>query len=178
MEEPSEDVQMQEIESIIEDDPIHRYNLRSQVQNIETEDTNFETEDNSEDSETKIQLPINLEPDFDLEDLQGASLENALDTVEGKNKPERVAEWPNDAYRDFMELIVENNVSNKTGDKFIKFFNKYSNLKESPLPKSTKNGKDYLNQINSPSVDFKEKVVATYEEVDFKLYYRPIFHAI
>jgi len=178
MEEPSEDVQMQEIESIIEDDPIHCYNLRSQVQNIETEDTNFETEDNSEDSETKIQLPINLEPDFDLEDLQGASLENALDTVEGKNKPERVAEWPNDAYRDFMELIVENNVSNKTGDKFIKFFNKYSNLKESPLPKSTKNGKDYLNQINSPSVDFKEKVVATYEEVDFKLYYRPIFHAI
>ena len=71
MEEPSEDVQMQEIESIIEDDPIHCYNLRSQVQNIETEDTNFETEDNSEDSETKIQLPINLEPDFDLEDLQG-----------------------------------------------------------------------------------------------------------
>ena len=68
MEEPSEDVQMQEIESIIEDEPIHRYNLRSQVQNIETEDTNsepeeinFETEDNSEDSETKIQLPINLE---------------------------------------------------------------------------------------------------------------------
>jgi hypothetical protein len=121
MEEPSEDVQMQEIESIIEDDPIYRYNLRSQVQNIETEDTNFETEDNSEDSETKIQLPINLEPDFDLEDLQGASLNDALDTNEGKNKPERVAEWPNDAYRDFMELIVENNVSNKTGDKFIKF---------------------------------------------------------
>src|SRR5256884_5533307 len=63
-------------------------------------------------------------------------------------------------------------------DKFIKFFNKYSNLKEFPLPKSTKNGKDYLNQINSASVNFKEKVVATYEEVDFKLYYRPIFHVI
>src|SRR6266480_1511257 len=178
MEEPSEDVQMQEIESIIEDDPIHCYNLRSQVQNIETEDTNFETEDNSENSETKIQLPINLEPDFDLENLQGASLENALDIVEGKNKPERVAEWPNDAYHDFMKLIVENNVSNKTGDKFIKFFNKYSHLKEFLLPKSTKNGKDYLNQINSPLVNFKEKVVATYEEVDFKLYYWPIFHAI
>ena len=85
MEEPSENVQMQEIESIIEDEPIHRYNLRSQVQNIETEDTNseleeinFETEDNSEDSETKIQLPINLEPDFDLKDLQGASLDDTL----------------------------------------------------------------------------------------------------
>ena len=86
--------------------------------------------------------------------------------------------WPNDAYRDFMELMVENNISNKTGDKIIKFFNKHSNLENSPLPKSAKSGKDYLNQINSPSVAFKEKVVITYEEVDFKLYYRPIFHAI
>ena len=77
-----------------------------------------------------------------------------------------------------MELTVENNISNKTGDKIIKFFNKYSNLKISSLPKSTKSGKDYLNQINLPSVDFKEKVVATYEEVNFKLYYRPIFCAI
>jgi hypothetical protein len=46
------------------------------------------------------------------------------------------------------------------------------------LPKSTKDGKDYLNQINSPSIDFKEKTVANYAGVDFKLYYRPIFCAI
>ena len=169
---PDEDINMEEhSEDVQEQEPIEpqpRYNLRSQAWNIEIEE---DIED--------LEPPMTLEePDFDLEDLKGASLENALDTVEGKNKPERVAEWPNDAYRDFMELIVENNVSNKTGDKFIKFFNKYSNLKELPLPKSTKNGKDYLNQINSPSVDFKEKVVATYEEVDFKLYYRPIFHVI
>ena len=98
------------------------------MQNIETEDTNsepeeinFETEDNSEDSETKIQLPINLEPDFDLEDLQGASLDDALDTSEEKNKSETIVTWSNDAYCDFMELIVENNISNKTGDKIINF---------------------------------------------------------
>jgi len=77
-----------------------------------------------------------------------------------------------------MELMVENNISNKTSDKIIKFFNKYSNLENSPLLKSAKSDKDYLNQINSPSVAFKEKVVITYEEVDFKLYYRPIFRAI
>jgi hypothetical protein len=46
------------------------------------------------------------------------------------------------------------------------------------LPSSTKNGKDYLNQINSPSIDFKEKVIVTYNEVDFILHYRPIFRAI
>ena len=79
--------------------------------------------------------------------------------------------WPNEAYRDFMELIIEGNITNKIGDKIIKFFNKHSSLKDSPLPSSTKNGKDYLNQINSPSLDFKEKNIATYNEVNFTLYY-------
>ena len=62
--------------------------------------------------------------------------------------------------------------------KLLNFLTKHSNLKNSPLPKSAKSGKDYFNQINSPSVTFKEKVDITYEEVDFKLYYRLIFHAI
>jgi len=51
-------------------------------------------------------------------------------------------------------------------------------LDKSPLPSSTKNGKDYLNQINSPSVVLKEKIVATYNEVNFILHYCPIFRAI
>ena len=134
-------------------------NSETEDTNPETKDINFETENNSEVSETKIQLPINLEPDFDLEDLQGASLDDALDTSEEKNKLETIVKWPNDAYRDFMELMVENNISNKTGDKIIKFFNKHSNLENSPLPKSAKSGKDYLNQINSPSVAFKKKLL-------------------
>jgi hypothetical protein len=105
-------------------------------------------------------------------------LDDALDSIEGKNRPEHVAKWPNEAYREFMELIVDGNISNKIGDKIIKLFNKHSNLENSPLPSSTKSGKDYLNQINSPLLDFKEKVIATYNEVDFTLYYRPIFRAI
>ena len=77
-----------------------------------------------------------------------------------------------------MRLIVEGNISNKIGDQIIKFFNKYSNLEESPLPKSTKNGKDHLNQITSPSLDFKEKVVSTYSGIDITRYYHSIFRAI
>ena len=89
-----------------------------------------------------------------------------------------MAEWPNDAYREFMELVIEGNISNKIGDKIIKIFNKYSNLEKSPLPTSSKIGKDYLNQINSLLINFKEKTVVTYSEVNFKLHYRPIFRAI
>jgi hypothetical protein len=105
-------------------------------------------------------------------------LDDAIDTIKRKNTPDRIVNWPNEAYRDFMNLIVEGNISNKIGDKIIKFFNQHSTLSKSPLPSSTKSGKDYLNQINSPSINFKEKIVATYNEVNFTLHYRPIFRAI
>ena len=166
-----------EMEDIIFEDEENEphYNLRSRMQNIEPE----KMEESSEKPETDLQLPVYIDIiDVDSEDLRGASLDDALDTIEGKNVTEHVAKWPSDAYRDFMNLIVEGNISNKIGDKIIKTFNKHSNLEKSPFPSSTKHGKDYLNQINSPLVDFKEKVVATYNEVNFTLYYHPIFHAI
>src|ERR1043165_4511762 len=157
-----------------------RYDLRRRKQNVEIEDNIEENDEDSEENIEELETESQLleESDFDPEDLQGASLDNALETIEEKNKPECITKWPNDAYRDFMKLIVDGNISNKIEDKIIKLFNKHSNLKDSPLPKSTKNGKDYLNQINSPSLDFKEKVVATYSGVKFKLYYWPVFHAI
>ena len=147
-----------------------RYYLRSQVE--------LESEENTEDEEMETDLQTDLDYDFDSEDLQGASFDDALNIIEGRNRSEYMAKWPNDTYREFMELIIEGNISNKIGDKIIKFFNRHSNLQNSPLPSSTKNGKDYLNQIKSPSLDFKDKVVASYKEVDFTLYYRPIFRAI
>ena len=154
-----------------------RYFLRSQAESESEENIDESIDKNIE--EMEMDLQINFEDrDFDSEDLQGASFDDALNGIEGKNRPERIAMWPNNAYRDFMELIIEGNISNKIGDKIIKFFNKHSNLKDSPLPNLTKNGKNYLNQINSPSLDFKEKVVATYNEVNFTLYYRPIFRSI
>jgi len=127
-----------------------------------------------EESSEKLLL-VDTDTSFDSEDLQGATLDDALETIEEKIEPECLAQWPNDAYRDFMELVIEDNISNKIGDKIIKFFNKHGNLEESPLPKSTKSGKDYLNQIKSPLINFKEKVVGTFSNIDFTLYYRPIF---
>ena len=134
--------------------------------------------DDSSDSSDKLSS-TNLEDiEIDPEDLQGATFEDAIKSTKEKNKLEKVINWPNNVYRDFMELIIDGNISNQIGDRIIKFFNTYSNLENSPLPKSTKSGKDYLNQIQSPSVYFKEKIVATYSGVDFIFHYHPIFHTI
>jgi len=41
-----------------------------------------ESDEEPEEPETGLQLPIIIDDDFDLEDLQGASLDDALDTIE------------------------------------------------------------------------------------------------
>ena len=70
-----------------------RYNLRSQVQNIETEENveELEIEENTEELEleveleTELQLLVNLKDcNLDSKDLQGAAWDDALDTIEGK----------------------------------------------------------------------------------------------
>lgn len=124
-----------------------------------------------------MQVPEDTD-DINSKDLQEVSLDDTLDTIKGKNVSKCIAEWPNIIYCDFLELIVESNISNKMGDKIINFFNKNSNLEKSALPSLTKKGKNYLNQINSPLVDFKEKNIESYNKVDFTLYYCPIFCAI
>ncbi|CAG8855116.1 38296_t:CDS:1, partial [Gigaspora margarita] len=92
---------------------------------VDNNTSQYETDDDKLEEELQINFKNN---DFDPKNLQGTTLNDALDSIEGKNKPERIAEWPNNIYQDFIELIVENNISNNIGDKIIKFFNKHSNL--------------------------------------------------
>ena len=45
-------------------------------------------------------------------------------------------EFPNDAYKDLILLVTKYKINNKNGNEIIRFFNKHSNLTESPLPKN------------------------------------------
>jgi hypothetical protein len=79
----------------------------------------METEHLSADSESSF-IHIEIDP----EDYKGASPDDAIHDL---LHPYEV-NWPNDAYREFMEIISKHQLSNSVGDAFIKFFNKHSNL--------------------------------------------------
>src|SRR5277367_3731270 len=89
---------------------LSHYNLRSSS----TIETSLETmEDNISDSSDGLSS-ANLEDiKIDLEDLQGKTFEDAMKAIKEKNKLEKVINWPNNAYHDFMELIIDGNISNK-----------------------------------------------------------------
>ena len=98
------------------------------------EDPRFsEKSDKESDEETNDNLtyPLYIDP----EDYRGTTLDDA---VNDKLHPPNT-EWPNDIYREFMEIVMEYQLSNSCGDRIIKLIGKCKgNLNEDILPKNTK----------------------------------------
>jgi len=87
-------------------------------QTIETQKTNRENEESNEpDEEIDINLtfPLSIDP----EDICGTTLDDA---VNDKLHPPNT-EWPNDIYREFMEIVMEYQLSNSCRNRIIKLIN-------------------------------------------------------
>jgi hypothetical protein len=87
-------------------------------------------------------------------------------------------EFPNEAYADFMTLITKYNISNTTDNAFIHFFNKYSNLSKSPLPKSINQGRTFMNNLNNPLLTYHKTFITNYNDYNYYLYHHSIENCI
>jgi hypothetical protein len=112
--------------------------------------------------------------DVDPEDYEGASFDDAFHDLEHI----QTIEWPNDAYQEFMGIINKYQLSNSAGDAIINFFNKFSNLDVSPLPSSTKIGKEFLDNSTASYAMFKEIPVKTFQNITYTFYYQSLIKAI
>lgn len=110
----------------------------------------------------------------DSEDFHGASFEDAVNATLDIN----ISQWPNEIYKEFAEICINNNLSNQTTDSFIRFFNKNANIKNSPLPKNSREMHKFIDSMVAPNLDFKEKNIIIFEGVTYTLYYRPIIKTI
>src|SRR6266536_12946 len=88
-------------------------------------------------------------------------------------------EWPNDIYREFMEIVMEYQLSNSCGDKIIKLINKSRNeSEENPLPINIKEGRKFLDVNEFPYMRFKKITITNFQNTDYSFYYQPIIHGI
>ncbi|RHZ81234.1 hypothetical protein Glove_122g86 [Diversispora epigaea] len=68
-----------------------------------------------------------------LEEFESKSLTLQDNIVEFEVE---IKEFLNETYANLMTLIIKYNLSNKAKNSIIKFFNRYSDLSQSPLPKN------------------------------------------
>ena len=88
------------------------------------------------------------------------------DAINDKLHPPNTS-WPNDIYYEFMEIVMEYQLSDSCGDRIIKLINKSKNSKESSLPTSTKEGCKFFDVSEFPYMKFKKVPITSFHDVDY-----------
>ncbi|GBC29865.2 hypothetical protein GLOIN_2v1785873 [Rhizophagus irregularis DAOM 181602=DAOM 197198] len=118
--------------------------------------------------------------------LEDSNFENILDSSEEPEifeEPKNLntktcTEFPNDAYKDLMLLVMKYKINNKGGNEIIRFFNKHSNLTESPLPKNIEQGQVFMNNMKFSNLEFSKVLITKHKDKDYFLYYQNLIQCI
>ncbi|CAI2195376.1 10042_t:CDS:2, partial [Funneliformis geosporum] len=86
---------------------------------------------------------------------------------------------PNNIYQEFIEIIMEYQLSNSCGDRIIKLINNSQNSTDKNLlPKSIKEGRKFLDVNEFPYMKFKIVPITNFQDIDYNFHYQPIIHGI
>lgn len=110
-------------------------------------------------------------PDENFDEILPESL-SLQDNIEESEV--EIKEFPNEAYADLMTLVTENNFSNKAGNAIIKFFNKHSDLSQSPLPKNIESGRKFMDKMNISHLSYSKYCILVHNNKEYFVNYRPI----
>ena len=108
----------------------------------------------------------------------GDNFENILDSFEEHEISEESEKFLNDTYKDIMLLVTKYKLSNKAGNEIIRFFNKHSNLTESPLPKNIEQGRAFMDKMKFSNLEFNKILITKHEDKDYFLYYQNLINCI
>ena len=152
--------QNEDLEPMIIETPVETDGSEKSDENLET-DEEFDN----------LTFPLSIDP----EDFCGTTLDDAIND---KKHPQNT-EWPNDIYREFMEIVMEYQLSNSCGDRIIKLIDKSRRAPDkNRLPKSTKEGRKFLDVNEFPYMKFKTIPITNFQDTTYNFYYQPIIHGI
>ncbi|RHZ52875.1 hypothetical protein Glove_456g8 [Diversispora epigaea] len=110
-----------------------------------------------------------------LQELEPKSL-TLQDNIEESEV--EIKEFPNEAYADLMTLVTKHNLSNKAGNSIIKFFNRHSDLSQSPLPKNIETGRKFMDKMNISQLSYSKHCILVHNNREYFINYRPIKNCI
>ena len=138
---------------------------------------NMEESDNSQESDNILEYE---ESDnvVESDNVEESDNVNNVDNVDNTEKSDNAKEFPNEAYADLMTLVTNYKLNNKAGNAIIKFFNKYSNLPQSPLPINIEKERKFMNNMKFPNLTFKKICIANHNHKEYFLHYQDLIHCI
>ncbi|CAG8728340.1 7087_t:CDS:2, partial [Rhizophagus irregularis] len=135
-----------------------------------SEESAEESAEESEESEESAKVFENSE------ESEESAREKELES--SKKSEETYTEFPNEVYKDLMILVTKHKLNNKASNAIINFFNKYSTLSKSPLPKNIEKGRVFMNKMKFSNLTFKRILITTYNNKEYFLHYQDLLNCI
>ena len=132
---------------------------------------NIEESDNSQESDNILEYE-------ESDNVVESDNVEESDNVDNTEKSDNAKEFPNEAYADLMTLVTDYKLSNRAGNAIIKFFNKHSNVPQSPLPINIEKGRKFMNNMKFPNLTFKKICIANHNHKEYFLHYQDLIHCI
>ncbi|GES96881.1 hypothetical protein GLOIN_2v1783703 [Rhizophagus clarus] len=133
---------------------------------VEEDDDNNDSEKYSSEMDTRSNLSSEYENDKvevnDDNDVQNMSFDSIGSAISEMS----------------LEDITKYKINNKDDNEIIRFFNKHSNLTESPLPKNIKQGQAFMNNMKLSNLEFSKVLITKHENKDYFLYYQNLIQCI
>ncbi|CAG8810389.1 23686_t:CDS:1, partial [Dentiscutata erythropus] len=80
-----------------------------------------------------------------------------------KDSEDIYQEFPSEEYAEFMNIVTRFRVQDSLANIFIRFFNKYSNRNDYPLPTTSQVGKTFIENLKLPGFGWRKEVIYKYE---------------
>ncbi|RIB05293.1 hypothetical protein C2G38_2047707 [Gigaspora rosea] len=103
---------------------------------------------------------------------------NDLLSAKPKDSEDIFQEFPSKEYAEFMNIIMRFHVQDTLANAFIKFFNRYSNRNDCPLPSTSKAGRTFIENLNLPNFGWRKEVIFEYEDLEYALEFRTVLDKI
>src|ERR1044071_1826445 len=118
---------------------------------------------------------INMEESYNSQESDNV---DNVDNVDNIEKSDNANEFPNEVYANLMTLVTNYKLNNKARNAIIKFFNKHSNVPQSPLPINIEKGRKFMNNMKFPNLTFKKICIASHNHKEYFFHYQDLIHCI
>ncbi|CAB4421733.1 unnamed protein product [Rhizophagus irregularis] len=172
-------------ESVEEQDQVQeQYQVQEQVQ-VQVQDqaqdlNNFDfvldhESDSQNSDEESVTSDLSFTTDVNADDYNEYS---ALFTGIPSDPNDVYQEFPSEEFAEFMHMITKFRVQDPLANAFIRFFNKYSNRDDKPLPSTSQVGREFVENLQLPGFKWRKEKIFEYQGEEYIFEYRTVLDGI
>lgn len=151
---------------------------QDQVQDLDNFDFVSDDESNSqseEESVTSDNSDLSFTTDVNADDYNEYS---ALFTGIPSDSDDVYQEFPSEEFAEFMHMMTKFRVQDPLANAFIRFFNKYSNRNDKPLPSTSQVGRAFVENLQLPGFKWQKETIFEYQGKEYIFEHRTVLDGI